>query len=238
MRYSLITVVRGQEGWLAQTLRRNLDALPEDAELVVVDYASPNDTENLVRTIAEPELEAGRLVYVEVNEAQKWNLSHAKNVGHRCGQGDFLCNLDADNVVGADFFGCLDYDTARHDVTGFFPGGRVAVRRDLFLTVRGYDESFRGWGYEDQDLYDRARLTAGGAGRRRLTAADKKDQGMVWRNSADSDAPTGAKPNDTLKANSLISQANLRDKTYVVNPAGFGNATVYVNFSKQGTELT
>lgn len=240
MRYSFITVVRGQEGWLAQTLRRNLNALRDaDAEVVLVDYASPNDTEGLARRIAEPELEAGKLVYVEVKEAPQWNLSRARNVGHRCAQGDFLCALDVDHLVGSDFIGCLDYDLATGaQVVGFFPGGRVAVQRDLFAEVRGYDESFRGWGYEAQDLYDRARLASGGKARRRpLSQADRLDVAMAWRNGQDSDAP-GVPPNETYKANSLLAQASIRDKRYATNPGGYGVAKVFVNFNTTGTELT
>lgn len=39
--------------------------------------------------------------------------------------------------------------------------GPIAFTREAFLAVRGYDERFEGWGYEDVDLWSRLRATVG-----------------------------------------------------------------------------
>ena len=56
----------------------------------------------------------------------------------------------------------VDWSEARDELTGA-KTCNLAVWREDFLAVNGFDEEFIGWGYEDSDLVQRL-LNAGGAG--------------------------------------------------------------------------
>ncbi len=180
MKVSFCTTCMGRAHHLRQTLARNLaDTVswvrPEAVEFVVVDYSSPDD---LVEWFEDdpalaPYRERGILRLVRVPHQTHFRHSHAKNLAHRAATGDIVCNVDADNFVGAGFDAYLRavftrrprsvVATSRLDrglVDPRWQGcmGRVALRRTDFDALGGYDESdrFRGWSGEDHDLLLRA----------------------------------------------------------------------------------
>src|SRR5262249_45492635 len=42
-----------------------------------------------------------------------------------------------------------------------FKGGTLAIRRETYFQLGGFDEGFVGWGGEDNEMYDRCRTAAG-----------------------------------------------------------------------------
>lgn len=170
----------GRAHHLKQTLPRNLAdnvdwARPNDLEVVVLDYSSPDDLAEWITTDPElaPYRDAGILRFAQATGQTKFRHSHAKNMAHALATGDYLCNVDADNFIGHGF---VDYlrevfvrrpnaivATNRFDArlnAGPYKGcmGRVALSRTNFHLLGGYDESarFRGWSGEDSDLVIRA----------------------------------------------------------------------------------
>jgi hypothetical protein len=170
----------GRVHHLKQTLRRNLlDSVdwsrPDAVEFVVLDYSSPDDLAEWITTdpFLQPYLEAGILKFARNQGQTYFRHSHAKNMAHAIATGDYVCNLDADNFVGAGFTDYLRCVFVRRPnsivvpnrldsklLVGSFKGcmGRVALSKANFEMLGGYDESnrFRGWAGEDSDLVIRA----------------------------------------------------------------------------------
>jgi hypothetical protein len=132
-----------------------------DVEWVLVNFGSRDKLDAFVA--ARRSSLPARFVYGRVAGAPAWHASVAKNVAHRAARGRILVNLDADNRIGdavatiRAFFaqGC----TVLHLWSGVMNDGtfgRIAVQRELFEELGGYDESFYPMGYQDFDLLRRA----------------------------------------------------------------------------------
>lgn len=165
---SFCTTCMGRRVHLEQTLPNNLIVLEEHwprVELVVLDYASDDGLGDWIRASCGPHLESGLLRYARTDEPSEFHMSHAKNVAHRLGRREILFNLDADNFVGAGTFERVDaiFGAGNPCIVGSVSGsdmrGRLALRREDFARLGGYDERMRGWGREDVDLVQRAKMS-------------------------------------------------------------------------------
>ena len=170
----------GRTHHLKQTLPKNLAdsvdwAYPNRVEFVVLDYSSPDDLAEWITTDPwlRPYLDAGILKFARSYGQTYFRHSHAKNMAHALATGDFVCNLDADNFVGrgfADYLAAIfsrrpnavvasnRFDSQLNVGTHKGCMGRVALSKQNFTMLGGYDESdrFRGWAGEDTDLVIRA----------------------------------------------------------------------------------
>lgn len=168
----------GRAHHLKETLPQNiLDNPPTarmDVEFVVLNYNSKDDLHEWITTNPEMKrhIESGRIRYGKTTDPEFFHMSHAKNMAHRMATGDVLCNLDADNFTGTGFARYLK-NTFEHDSNiilnpshhvaklfspddrGFY--GRIAISKENFMSLHGYDETFSGWGDEDCDLMQRAK---------------------------------------------------------------------------------
>ncbi len=168
----------GRANHLKETLPQNIRDNPIsenlDIEFVVLNYNSSDDLHEWITTDPEmvKHIESGLVRYGKTTDPEFFYMSHAKNMVHRMATGDVVCNLDADNFLGEGFAEFLqrnfldDLDIVinpSHRVSKYFPPddrgffGRVAISRDNFLKLNGYDESFSGWGGEDEDFMQRAK---------------------------------------------------------------------------------
>ncbi|MEM9024502.1 MAG: sulfotransferase, partial [Bacteroidota bacterium] len=165
-RISFCIACMGRLSHIQATLKQNLDdnARYARCEFVLLDYNSPDGMEDWVQTNFSEYLEEGRLVYCRTTEPAHFQHAHARNLALQLGSGEILVNVDADNFTGPDFafylaeamqhrdqFAC-GITAYRH---GFGSFGRVAVWREQFHAVNGYDEGMSGYGYEDDDFYSR-----------------------------------------------------------------------------------
>lgn len=105
--------------------------------------------------------------FIRMSSPRYWVASRAKNVAHKAATGDVLCNLDCDVIIPEGF---SDYirdvmssgqhiiRTEERDASGNYGcAGLVAVARDHFFSVNGYDESINlGWGFESANFVFRA----------------------------------------------------------------------------------
>lgn len=149
---------------LKQTYVKNIESCIQykpDVEFVLLNYNSSDDLDDYVKENLTHYIEQGILNYYHTVEPEFWDMSHSKNVCHRLGQGEILCNLDADNFLGEGFYDCI-IETLYNDKTKFIrkrgngKGGRIAIHREHFYKVGGYDEMFcLGWGHEDMDINKR-----------------------------------------------------------------------------------
>jgi hypothetical protein len=237
-RVAFATTCRDRVDHLARTVVQNLvraqDSWPACTH-VLLDYGSTDSLSDFVRHSLGRWTRAGKLAYYRT-EAPHYRSSHAKNMAHRlaiAAGADILVNLDADNQIGEDHPKLLVRALVPGVMSRVWDGhgeaGRLAVRREDFLRVRGYDESFVGWGFDDEDLY--RRLASLGlrnvAVRPRGTSAIRHDDSLRIR----SMDPAAGSTHDSSWANSH--KALARPAGEIVNPLGFGMGTVYKDF---GTE--
>lgn len=165
---SFCTTCCGRTNQLKQTFAANATIVAGDVSLewIIVNYGSKDDLHAFMMAQL-PQLPA-RIVYAQELSGNPWHASVAKNTAHRLGSGQILMNLDCDNYIGSaaeilkNYFdnGCQAlhlWSGVNRDGTG----GRIALSRDLFYKVGGYDETFLPMGYQDYDLL--ARASASGA---------------------------------------------------------------------------
>ena len=132
-------------------------------EFVLLNYSSPDGMDDWARQNLQGLISSGRVVYYRTECHKHFHVAHAKNVAQKLASGDIICAVDADNFTGqgfARFLGDLFAENSRRVVHGHWdvrPGltGRIAVLKRYFFLAGGYDESLRGWGYEDYNLVQR-----------------------------------------------------------------------------------
>lgn len=138
-----------------ESLRRTLGRLAAQpgCSCVVVDYSCPQGSGDW----AEAHVPAIKLV--RVPGRVEFNASVARNLGAAAADAPWICFVDADVAISPEFAdavrptltaGCF-YRVPSPD--GGLGGTFVCARAD-FERVGGYDETYRGWGEEDNDLYD------------------------------------------------------------------------------------
>jgi hypothetical protein len=162
IKFSFCITCKGRRANLETTMRRNLADNPEPwVEFVVLDYSSDDGLEGWVRSEFKKEIESGRVVYCAAKGIQFYDSAHAKNVAHKLGGGEIVCNLDSDNFTGpgfakyvTDLFNAGAGVVASNATNGSH--GRISIRKADFLALGGYDEGLKGYGWDDNDFRERA----------------------------------------------------------------------------------
>lgn len=156
---SFITTCKGRLHHLKQTLPL-LYALSPD-EIIVVDYNCPDNTGEWVKT-NYPEVKL-----VSAVGAKGFSASNARNLGAAQSNCEWLCFIDADiksnqewlrwirnNLKTGNFYrASVDNGICDHETYGTF-----ICPRKSFIDIGGYDETYQGWGGEDEDIYVRLSL--------------------------------------------------------------------------------
>ena len=149
---------------LQQTLEKNIrdNYLPNEVEFVLLDYNSQDGLDEWIRQNMQQYIDIGILIYYKTLEPVYYFRSHSRNMAFRLANAEILCNLDADNFLGNGFASFMieefskqnsifyTSDDSSHDIFG-----RICVKQNDFLSIKGYNESLQGYGYEDVDLFDR-----------------------------------------------------------------------------------
>lgn len=156
---------------LIQTLPSNLltAASYPDSEFIILNYGSRDNLHEWVRDNLKSWIDRGIVKYYRTQIPQHFVATHAKNIAHRQATGDILCNIDADNFIMQGFPEFLvsllsdkksvicSTSTDMLDVPGSC--GKIAVLREHFYSVNGYDESWNmGWGWDDTNFQYRVRM--------------------------------------------------------------------------------
>ncbi len=195
MKISFCTTCMGRAHHLKETLpqniRDNIDSKVK-VEFVVLNYNSGDDLHEWMMTDRDMRqfMDLGVLKYGRTTEPQHFHMAHAKNLAHRMATGDIVCNLDADNFTGVGFADYLARAFAEDSeivvnpshtlfhTPGFEEGGyygRVALTRENFHRLHGYDESLQGWGGDDTNILQRAK----GLGLKHMKIEKQRFMGII-----------------------------------------------------------
>lgn len=132
-------------------------------QIVIVDWSS----EPSLRSIVRPRRDE-RIKLIRVNNESSWVLSRAYNLGVESCSCGYVLRTDCDyglqknvlkfhnvsRVVNEHVFYTGNWLTAR-DENEIHLNGALLVKRDVFLSVGGYDERIQTYGWDDEDLYNR-----------------------------------------------------------------------------------
>lgn len=166
---SFCTVCMNRLGFLKQTLPKNIeDNLSYgNIEFVALNYNSKDGMDNWIRAEMADYIRTGVLKYIRTNEPKYFLMSHSKNIAHKYASGEIICNVDADNFIGQgfaeyinDIFHGNDKIYMGVNATTLNKGcfGRICMKKEDYLTLQGYDESMKGYGFEDYDMRNRLEL--------------------------------------------------------------------------------
>ena len=153
---------------LREALPRNLETIAATpwVEIAVVDLGSVDGTPDWLADLSVkfPQLRATSA------RCEPLHFARAYNLCHRFGRGRILASVDADNVIGPRYCEFVRNAVAAdpraivHCWTGdWLDGtcGRLALARDFFEWLGGYNEALERIGNQDLDLRDRAQAAGG-----------------------------------------------------------------------------
>jgi hypothetical protein len=155
---------------LEKTLPVNLlscSSYPE-CEFVVLNYGSKDGMDSWMRNKLGYWIKKGIVKYYRTQLPKHYISTHAKNIAHKQATGDILCNLDADNFI---IEGYPEYLVKAINLNSVVVSpsrdvfeidgscGKIAVKKEHFYNVGGYDESLNsGWGWDDVNFQFRTRM--------------------------------------------------------------------------------
>lgn len=235
MKISFCTSCMGRLHHLKETLPANLRDAPAstDIEFVLLDYNSGDGLEAWIRETRIDEIRSGRVVYYQEREAKFFRPSHARNVSVGLSEGDVVCNLDADNFIGPEFVQKLmsSFSGGNRVVVGFDESvggiaGRIALRRTDFDRLRGYDESLVNYGGEDDDL----RMRATASGLPLILGHSPESRAIPHSHEERMKNMPMPEVNPGHSAVRNLARARSRPPGSIINPDGWGRATVFKNF--------
>jgi len=149
---------------LQQTLEKNIldNYLPDEVEFVLLDYNSSDGLEQWIYHNMMQYIETEMLVYYKTFEPEYYFRSHSRNMAFRLASAEILCNLDADNFLGKGFASFMINEFSKYDNIFYTNDysfndtfGRVCVRNQDYVSIRGYNEMLKSYGYEDNDFLNR-----------------------------------------------------------------------------------
>ena len=153
---SVIVTCKNRLHHLQQTLPWLLRQ--SDAEIIVVDYGCAQGTSQWISNY-HPGVRVVRVI-----DDPLFSLARARNIGATQSQARVLLFSDADMIIRADLGAWIARNVTENcfyqATIPMHPSmcGTVVCARHDFERAQGYDEAYRGWGWEDSDLYQRFML--------------------------------------------------------------------------------
>jgi len=161
-RLSVVTGCRDRTNFLLQALPTWIAAEQID-EIVIVDWSSTIPLQSPGAGFAVTWSLDPRTILATVPNQAEWHLSKCCNLGLAVATGDIILRLDSDVLLDPRFFEDNELCPGRfragiYDPMLPFPlglwGALLAYKSDI-LSVNGYNERLIGYGWDDEDLYQR-----------------------------------------------------------------------------------
>lgn len=169
MKVSYCSTCKGRLEQLKSTLLTNLSLLNNiDAEWIIVDYHCPNNTVDELLKLREvhQSMRKGKLRLFKFEKDVPFHMSFSKNLSHSVAKGDILFNLDIDNYISDSYSQLITMRPNSYMVSDSLlrgihdgAGGRIAIPRDTFFKLGGYNLSLGCAGFDDQNMYQRLKKT-------------------------------------------------------------------------------
>jgi len=233
---SYCTVCYGRLWQLAFTLKSNLDNLKEDEELVLVDYNSPDDTMifALGTKIFKKYIDEEKLKFIKVLDVKEYNCPKSKNIAHRLGSGKILVNLDADNfLLGMREKIDKTFNQNENSLLQMFfeeqggSFGRIALTKNNFYKLGGYNEELLEHSHQDTDLMNRAK------GLGISYSLDPLKSGVISNNLYAKNRYLKEDWFSMQQKNIKISQENIINGRFIANKnKGWGECKIIENYNK------
>lgn len=186
---------------IQKTLPKNLEdnrSSKEYVEFILVDFGSTDGLQEWITLNFMDEIDEGYLKYFYTEELMYWHASVAKNTAHMLSNNNILVNLDCDNYTGFNggvfiLNNMLKYgfdNTIIHQFSNEYDGsyGRIAIIKNKFIEMGGYDENFEPMGYQDADLILRLCIS----GTKYIHLVDKEYNKTIRNTKEDSMINTGS----------------------------------------------
>jgi GT2 family glycosyltransferase len=214
---------------IKQTLPQNLKdniSMKGQINFVLVDFGSTDGLQEWIAENFEQEIQEGYLKYYYTEELKDWHDSIAKNTAHILSESDILVNLDCDNFTGKDggkfvLDNMIKYgvhSTVIHQFSNKFGDGsygRIALSKQNFVNIGGYDESFEPMDYQDKDLLIRLMI----AGNECIHLGDSKYNQAIVNNKEEGIENTSSKSSwqEMSWQNYLLSKKNITSEKIIAN---------------------
>jgi hypothetical protein len=239
MKISYCTTCCNRLWQLALTLPVNLKNLKDKEELVLVNYGSKDDLNKYIKAskLCQNKINEGKLKYIEVLNVSEYNCPKSKNIAHRFGTGKFLVNLDADNyneeiretILNIKNENVIVHMKSNREIKANGTFGKIAISKNNFYKLGGYDESLLPIAFQDWDLLKRAE--AMGIRKLEIPLAHK----FIFNSVEEKIKFTGYSDWDKCNhINYWKSHENIKENRLIANKeSGWGEATVKINFEDQ-----
>jgi len=150
-RVSLCTYSKNRIFHTMKSIRRAIEVLGVDDELIFVDYSDPNDIGKWVASLGDP-----RIKVVKVNDRKFYNPAHARNCAGINASREILAFMDIDNLITHELIeeirGLKKYEFYSYSDGTDHTAGFIVLWRDDYIEINGYEEALAGWGYEDVSM--------------------------------------------------------------------------------------
>jgi predicted glycosyltransferase involved in capsule biosynthesis len=232
MRVSFGTSCMGRSNDIKRTYLQNIrtcESFGLNYQFTLLNWNSSDDLDFWVNENLSPYIDKGLVNYLVNTDATEFSQSKTKNTTLKNSSGDIVCTLDADNLINDKFleelvssFSCGENKILQCE--GGPMAGRIAFLKKSFLKIRGFDESMHGWGWEDRDFVLRFTKFFN----TQLKTLSKHCCGRAFFQAEEDRTPHGQRMNE-MKRNRNISNANIKQGNFVVNPEEWG---MHFNYEK------
>ena len=129
-------------------------------EIILIDYSStiPYFSTRIKQILSK------NLKLIKVEGQEHWNLGIANNIGIRRAKSEMILKIDCDTYLTPLFFYLnQDFDPSKEFLTGNYKdlgqashlNGLILASKTAWYSVGGYEERYRTYGWDDEDLYAR-----------------------------------------------------------------------------------
>lgn len=161
---SFCTNIMGRLDELKATLFKNIKDNMDYPyfEYVLLNYDGDCKVDEYIKSEFMPYIESGILSYYKnLEPAPYYKMCHSRNITGKLADGDIISFNDANNLTNdfAYFLNGAPQHLENEDIICMMGGnrnGRIAIFKDKFLALGGYDESMDPRWWQDRDLEYRA----------------------------------------------------------------------------------